>query len=187
MNFRHIIAILSTLKLELAIKGGQSSLDKMTKETRIYKVPKGIAMTTMEKVYQDIKTTHKGCHIPSTSVSGSYHQVQPQVINTSPRSKGFKPWDGAIGRVLVHQVTYLAVTGMTPKPGEDVSHLCHNSKCCNTEHLVIEPHAINMSRQRCPGTITVEYSCPHKKCNKLHTVEKQVCQHSPPCLVTSKY
>ena len=31
----------------------------------------------------------------------------------------------------------------------DCSHLCHNSRCINTDHLSIEPHAINNNRQHC--------------------------------------
>lgn len=31
----------------------------------------------------------------------------------------------------------------------DVSHLCHNAWCVNTEHLVLEPHFINSERTMC--------------------------------------
>ena len=31
----------------------------------------------------------------------------------------------------------------------DVSHLCHNKLCINENHLIHEPHSINMDRKRC--------------------------------------
>lgn len=34
-----------------------------------------------------------------------------------------------------------------------VSHLCHNSRCFNPDHLVIETAALNKSRQRCNGHV----------------------------------
>ena len=42
-----------------------------------------------------------------------------------------------------------------------ISHTCGNSKCFNIEHLTVEPHRINLSRNQC------------------HT---QICIHSPKCL-----
>lgn len=33
--------------------------------------------------------------------------------------------------------------------GIDISHLCHNKRCIQAEHLSIEPHFINNNRQTC--------------------------------------
>jgi hypothetical protein len=49
------------------------------------------------------------------------------------------------------------------------SHLCDSSGCLREEHLVLELHAFNASRQHCPGVIlwvindfiTDVNSCPH--------------------------
>jgi hypothetical protein len=42
-----------------------------------------------------------------------------------------------------------------------VSHLCHQSNCCNPAHLALEDLATNKSRNVCPGKV----SCNHKpKC-----------------------
>jgi len=47
-----------------------------------------------------------------------------------------------------------------------VSHLCHNRKCCNTEHLVWEPSWMNRLRDNCPGGD----ECRHgpDKCLRAH-------------------
>ena len=31
----------------------------------------------------------------------------------------------------------------------DASHLCHNSLCCNVEHIVLEPRTVNLARRVC--------------------------------------
>lgn len=31
----------------------------------------------------------------------------------------------------------------------DISHLCHNPKCINPQHLILEPHSINIDRIFC--------------------------------------
>lgn len=50
-----------------------------------------------------------------------------------------------------------------------VSHLCHNDRCFNPEHVVVEPHRVNLSRSVCAGRmilrargLTVD-PCPHTR------------------------
>ena len=33
--------------------------------------------------------------------------------------------------------------------GFDVSHICHNHKCIEANHLILEPHAVNARRKMC--------------------------------------
>lgn len=47
----------------------------------------------------------------------------------------------------------------------DVSHLCNNKKCIEVDHLVHEPHSINMDRNEC---------FKHGHCSKVH---------SPHCII----
>ena len=46
------------------------------------------------------------------------------------------------------------------------SHLCHNKKCCNKQHLVWEPSWMNRMRDNCPGGD----ECVHRpfKCLRAH-------------------
>lgn len=36
-----------------------------------------------------------------------------------------------------------------PRCALDASHLCHNSECLNPDHIIFEPHSINMNRNMC--------------------------------------
>ncbi len=131
--------------------------------SRIAVLPIELAQQTMASLHaKGAVTPEADCLIVHTSVvrgtSGSYRQVQVQQQVNATRSRGrpgkaFRPAKGYENqRVLVHQIALLAAKGERPGPGQDVSHLCHNASCCNPAHLYIEPHEVNMSRQR--------YRCP---------------------------
>ncbi|KAJ8102046.1 zinc-binding loop region of homing endonuclease-domain-containing protein [Lipomyces tetrasporus] len=55
----------------------------------------------------------------------------------------------------------------------DVSHLCHNGKCFNPEHLIVESNANNLRRQTCNGHKVIIYGnfayhpCPHDGVEKM--------------------
>ncbi len=50
----------------------------------------------------------------------------------------------------VHRLAYmLRERKLDLEQGLDVSHLCHNTKCINAEHLSLEPHGFNNTRQSC--------------------------------------
>lgn len=52
--------------------------------------------------------------------------------------------------MLAHRVMYMCVMCVPAIPrGMDVSHLCHNTLCLRFDHLSLEPHSVNMERQRC--------------------------------------
>lgn len=53
-------------------------------------------------------------------------------------------------RAYVHQVALLKKLGCVKlQEGHETSHLCHNKRCMNMDHLASEPHSINMSRVAC--------------------------------------
>ena len=56
----------------------------------------------------------------------------------------------------------------------DVSHLCHNRKCCRPSHLEYEGRDYNKSRDNCPGYLKDE-----------HGDFRLVCKHNPPCKVVT--
>lgn len=148
-----------------------------------------IACSTME--YLQLPGHHEsnamGCMLATGSKTKDYAQVALHVRNGRedrsrgrPSAKRFVPYDSK--RVVVHQIAIYAATGKLPSTGEDVSHLCHNPTCFKAEHLFIEPHAVNMDRQRCVGTVTITAPCHHPGCDELHKVTKETCKHSPRCL-----
>jgi hypothetical protein len=47
----------------------------------------------------------------------------------------------------------------------DFSHLCGNPLCMNPEHIILEPHWVNLERKRC------------------HNGDRQVCSHQPVCIL----
>lgn len=49
----------------------------------------------------------------------------------------------------VHRLAYMIRHLNFHLPNFDVSHLCHNTKCINVDHLVLEPHGFNNSRKTC--------------------------------------
>jgi hypothetical protein len=61
-----------------------------------------------------------------------------------------------------------------PSSEHEVSHLCHNPKCCKESHLIWELHSENLDREKCRYTRDIE--CP--KCSHHFTA----CKHDPKCL-----
>jgi len=54
---------------------------------------------------------------------------------------------------LRHENVYEAAERLGRLPSEvDCSHRCGQSWCCNPDHLVFEPHDVNMERNRCRTT-----------------------------------
>ena len=52
--------------------------------------------------------------------------------------------------VLRHRMAYLIYNQFTPLPEHlQVSHLCHLRSCVKTDHLSLEPPAVNNSRKNC--------------------------------------
>lgn len=49
-------------------------------------------------------------------------------------------------------------------PGLDCSHLCHNTLCCNPDHLVLEPRSINNNRNHCKNEMHCFGHGSHGKC-----------------------
>jgi hypothetical protein len=71
--------------------------------------------------------------------------------------------DGLKKDCRAHRLSYM-VFHQTLELGQEsqmeVSHLCHVKRCVNPNHLVLEPHYSNMSRQACKIS---------KFCLKTHT------------------
>jgi hypothetical protein len=80
--------------------------------------------------------------------------------------KGKKPF-------CIHVLSCYDNLERLPNKDEDISHLCHNSKCFNPRHLCIESKIYNQQRKNCK----VWHTCPHCEHDKLVCI----CCHEPPC------
>jgi hypothetical protein len=56
----------------------------------------------------------------------------------------------------------------------ELSHLCHNKKCFNPNHIYPEPNRVNSSRDHCEVVIFVNGEL------------RDICRHNPKCLRTKK-
>jgi hypothetical protein len=172
----------------------KSSFSCHTMSDTSYILTREDAQSTMEYLQREGKLIEHGpfdCLIPTVGVAREYKQCQPHKRNPeAQRSRGrpTKRWIPATNkRFLVHRISSLAATGVNPPADHDVSHLCHNSHCCNPEHLLIEPHFINMSRINCLGVLCFATNqCAHIGCQDLHMHSVTLCLHTPPCIVLTE-
>ena len=52
--------------------------------------------------------------------------------------------------ITCHRAIFMATNKvLLDNSDNDVSHLCHNARCININHLFLEHHTINMSRIQC--------------------------------------
>ena len=80
-------------------------------------------------------------------------------------------WAGA-NKFACLQTVVVWANGQEVKTGEDASHLCHNKKCLNPQHIIPEPTKLNQHRKGC----IVWVKCNH--CEK----KLFVCPHGPTCI-----
>lgn len=90
------------------------------------------------------------------NVSGNQYKVSYK--DEDGNTKYFKP---KLHRMWFYS-TLEAIERAEDHSKYTVSHLCHNGKCSNRRHLVLESLAENKSRNTCPGA--------------------NVCTHNPKCL-----
>jgi hypothetical protein len=65
-------------------------------------------------------------------------------------------------------------------PEHPVSHLCHERKCFNPAHLIVEPAVVNRSRIACAGFTFVACPCG---CNHIFNP----CKHEPQCILSNPF
>lgn len=76
----------------------------------------------------------------------------------------------------LHHIALRAAGKKLPEGNEDVSHLCHDRRCANPNHLVVESNVDNNRRKGCLSS-RVKLKCCH--CNSDLVVN--LCKHTPPC------
>jgi hypothetical protein len=128
----------------LPAKKNVASAKKRADTREFYKIPKNILQELKAAYLTNAKTTDQGsCRIWS-SVS-----ERPQ-IHMPHKYRGLPEMQSFPGRWPVARLVLLCNNLMPPKDEEVVaSHLCHNSRCVNYQHLVWESHAANMIREKC--------------------------------------
>jgi len=78
-------------------------------------------------------------------------------------------------KFFAHQIAYAAKHGVDKLPTDrimHISHLCHNKRCINPNHLTLEKDSVNRSRNYCLYKVWCE------NCEE----QMLVCNHVPPCL-----
>jgi len=83
--------------------------------------------------------------------------------------------DGFNKKERITKVAMIAVERYAPSEEKNlqISHLCHNATCINTDHLVQESAEINNSRKNCVGIVEIQLPTGIQR--------GQVCTHQPPC------
>lgn len=83
------------------------------------------------------------------------------VINTEFPEVGWR----VIHAHTLYYMCHHRVYALPPK--WDVSHLCHNGRCLRLDHLVLEPHAVNTSRQKCVNRGRCLGHGPYPRCMRV--------------------
>jgi hypothetical protein len=60
-----------------------------------------------------------------------------------------------------------------------VSHLCHNKRCINPDHIIAEPGEYNRMRQGCTQLAMLRHTCSH--CGVAEWINP--CPHEPACVI----
>lgn len=100
-------------------------------------------MAEIDTIYESLLSksrTCNGCILYENGVDGNakYHRIKRKLDS------------GRSIHIYVHQLALLVKTRTLTFPSDlECSHLCHNKACISTEHIVSEPHGINMNRKAC--------------------------------------
>ena len=115
------------------------------------------------------KLTSQGPHGTCVEYATAHHQYTNKYIQTS-RTINSKRINSRTNTVAL-----LKKIKLTELPdGLEASHLCHNKRCMSVDHIVAEPHEINMSRNTCAYMRNL-------------TGDKAYCSNSNPTCVRSLY
>jgi hypothetical protein len=107
----------------------------------------------------------------------SYLQIKLNQPAMGTTSLGKSDYSLVFGAAVFHWYN----TGQLVQIAEEVSHRCHNNRCVNPAHLIIETVGNNKARNGCAGY--GQCMCPFCP-NKPHAVLQ--CAHNPPCMARYK-
>ncbi|KAK9483444.1 zinc-binding loop region of homing endonuclease-domain-containing protein [Lipomyces starkeyi] len=104
--------------------------------------------------------------------------------NGKPTNKGIVNVKVSIGGAVakIYQVALIAynrrdeLEATLGRSNYDISHLCHNGKCFNPEHLIVDSGTNNQRRRICNGQkilihdgFIADHPCPHGSVEKMRT------------------
>jgi hypothetical protein len=129
-----------------------------------------LSLLELRNFYNDIKAKCDANHLWTASTStgrGDY----PVLLRRSAKHANEEHQSGSRkSNAVVYTCSHIVLVHSGRKPqnyGDHASHLCHNPKCLNPEHLIWEPRHKNEKRNRCQNLL----SC--------------VCSQEPNCLPNS--
>lgn len=127
-----------------------------------------------------------GCLVATITPNESYAHVNLSKFRNLRRRNGQRY---PSGKYYLHHLAALSAHGASmlgtvynsndrvPREQMQVSHLCHNSRCVQGVHLVIESSADNIARNQCQNQKTVRFSigrrqfvfnpCPHRRTTRV--------------------
>ena len=67
-------------------------------------------------------------------------------------------------KIYAHRLAAWMRSRLLPEKSDEASHLCHNFKCVNPDHLTFESQRVNKQRWCCQAhwRVTPGYWCPHQ-------------------------
>lgn len=86
-----------------------------------------------DRIKANVKATKAGCWVWKARTNNDGYGVVSVRVN------------GRHLKEYAHRIAYREWKGEIPK-GKEVSHKCHNERCCNPQHLIAETHRQNMRR-----------------------------------------
>jgi len=112
------------------------------------------ALTKLFKKEPSSKVNHCMLSTKAPSKKGGYVQTKPMI-------------DDKQVPLTLNKLVVIKKYGRIPRKGEDASHLCHEPKCLNEEHIVLEDASTNQRRKGCLGYMLCPVCkgiinvCPH--------------------------
>ncbi|KAK9372954.1 zinc-binding loop region of homing endonuclease-domain-containing protein, partial [Lipomyces chichibuensis] len=125
-----------------------------------------------------------GCHLPQRSTTeAGYIKIQPVAVFTGHADKDEPNKTRVEFQLASRVVCYLTkseddVYNLLYR-GYEASHLCHQPKCINPDHLVVETNRANISRRICSVKADVKISVDGRD----YILKAGECPHSPQCVI----
>jgi hypothetical protein len=109
----------------------------------------------------DITVTDFGCHEPRNAIWQGEYPYATKIGHTG-------------ANIQLSQLALKCEKQLLVQRGSHASHLCHNKRCINVDHIIVETQKKNMARNGCLAFVQCD-------CGKVVVA----CSHDPKCLRTA--